>query len=154
MKICKKTGFQLRVVFSNTISQNKKQKLKKLREYWKTLHNLVLLVGFLIFRVLVCQLVGQKNQKKGTSFFRVQDRDYSSLQKCRGKMWENYSHIKLLMVITCVGKCPVLRILIIITFWLTVGDYTFNSWVMFKFSETFISPCHGISCQKWKLDSY
>lgn len=55
---------------------------------------------------------------------------------------------------TCVGKCPVLRILIIITFWFNCWrwDYTFNSWVMF--SETFISPCHGISCQKWKLDSY
>ena len=51
-------------VFEYYISNIKNQKRKKLRENWKTLHNLVLLVGFLIFRVLVCQLVGQKNQKK------------------------------------------------------------------------------------------
>jgi hypothetical protein len=66
-------------VFEYYISNIKNQKRKKLRENWKSLHNLVLLVGFLIFHVLVCQLVGQKNQKKGTSFFRVQDRDYMYL---------------------------------------------------------------------------
>ena len=60
-------------VFEYYISNIKNQKRKKLRENWNSLHNLVLLVGFLIFHVLVCQLVGQKNQKKGTSFFRVQD---------------------------------------------------------------------------------
>ena len=64
-----------------------------MRENWKSLHNLVLLVGFLIFHVLVCQLVPQKNQKKGTSFFRVQDRDYIELKidffprKTETKFW-------------------------------------------------------------------
>ena len=63
-------------VFEYYISNIKNQKRKKLRENWNSLHNLVLLVGFLIFHVLVCQLVGQKKWKKGTSVFYLQDRDY------------------------------------------------------------------------------
>ena len=64
-------------IFEYYISNIKNQKLKKLRENWNSFHNLVLLVGFLIFHVLVCQLVGQKKWKKGTSFFYLQDRDYT-----------------------------------------------------------------------------
>ena len=56
-------------VFEYYISNIKNQKRKKLRENWKTLHNLVLLVGFLIFHVLVRQLVGQKKSKKKVRVF-------------------------------------------------------------------------------------
>ena len=68
-------------IFEYYISNIKKQKLKKLRENWNSFHNLVLLVGFFIFHVLVCQLVGQKKWKKGTSVFYLQDRDYN------GSVW-------------------------------------------------------------------
>ena len=44
-----------------------------------------------------------------------------------GIQWENYSHMKLFMVITWVGKRPVLGILNI-TFTLIVGDYTPDRW--------------------------
>ena len=68
MKICKKQGFSYELCVRIR---------KKLSENWKSLHNLVLLVGFLIFRVLVSQLVPQKNQKQEVRFFfRLQNRDY------------------------------------------------------------------------------